>query len=156
MKLNDALSGFVIVMFGIAVAGYARTFPSMPGQDIGPSLFPTLIGIGFILCGVGLIVSGVRRGGTPWIAIDDWVQRPRMVLNFVLVFVALVFYAVAVGHLGFLITAVLFLSALMLAFGVARARILPLAIAVTLGIHYAFYSLLRVPLPWGLLEGIAW
>jgi hypothetical protein len=23
-------------------------------------------------------------------------------------------------------------------------------------IHYAFYTLLRVPLPWGVLEGIAW
>jgi putative tricarboxylic transport membrane protein len=23
-------------------------------------------------------------------------------------------------------------------------------------IHYAFYKLLRVPLPWGVLQGIAW
>jgi hypothetical protein len=29
-------------------------------------------------------------------------------------------------------------------------------VAVTLGLHLAFYSLLRVPLPWGWLEGIAW
>ncbi len=41
---------------------------------------------------------------------------------------------------------------LFLAFGVARRWILPLAASVTLVIHYAFYSLLRVPLPWGVLE----
>jgi putative tricarboxylic transport membrane protein len=42
------------------------------------------------------------------------------------------------------------------AFGVRRRVILPMAIAVTLTIHYMFYSVLRVPLPWGLLGGIAW
>jgi len=34
--------------------------------------------------------------------------------------------------------------------------IVPLAVAMTLGIHYAFYKLLKVPLPWGLLQGVAW
>ena len=156
MKLNDALGGLVIAAFGIAIVAHARTFPSMPGQSVGPSLFPTLIGIGSILCGMLLIVSWLRRRGAPWIEVDPWVRRPRMVLNFGLVFVDLVFYALVVGRLGFFITAVIFLSVLMLAFGVPRARILPLAMAVMLAIHYAFYSLLRVPLPWGVLEGIAW
>ena len=33
---------------------------------------------------------------------------------------------------------------------------MPVAIVVTLVIHYAFYKLLQVPLPWGVLQGIAW
>jgi putative tricarboxylic transport membrane protein len=38
-----------------------------------------------------------------------------------------------------------------------RARwIAPLAVVVPLGIHYAFYKLLHVPLPWGVLEKFAW
>ena len=32
----------------------------------------------------------------------------------------------------------------------------PLAAGVTLALHFAFYTLLHVPLPWGWLEGIAW
>lgn len=156
MKLSDTLSGVLTLIFGTAVVVVARAFPAMPGQTIGPSLFPTLIGGGLILCGMALAVSGLRRRDGPWIEADDWVRRPRMVLNFGLVFVALVFYAIAVGRLGFFITAVIFLSVLMLAFGVTRTRIVPLALAVTIVIHYAFYSLLRVPLPWGVLEGIAW
>ena len=41
--------------------------------------------------------------------------------------------------------------------GSARAkRARPIALIVTLLSHYAFYKLLRVPLPWGLLQGIAW
>ena len=54
------------------------------------------------------------------------------------------------------VTALIFLGILMLAFDVRRARILPLALGVAVAIHYAFYSLLRVPLPWGVLEGVAW
>ena len=34
--------------------------------------------------------------------------------------------------------------------------ILPVAIGVTLFIHTIFYKLLRVPLPWGLLQGMIW
>ena len=35
-------------------------------------------------------------------------------------------------------------------------RALLLAVVVTLVIHFAFYKLLRVPLPWGLLTPYAW
>jgi putative tricarboxylic transport membrane protein len=35
-------------------------------------------------------------------------------------------------------------------------RAIPIALIMTLAIHYAFYKLLRVPLPWGVLMPIAW
>ena len=35
-------------------------------------------------------------------------------------------------------------------------RALPIAVVATLVVHFAFYQLLRVPLPWGLLQGVAW
>jgi putative tricarboxylic transport membrane protein len=41
-------------------------------------------------------------------------------------------------------------------FGVRLRNNLTLAVIVTLGIHYAFYKLLKVPLPWGVLQGWAW
>jgi len=154
MKLSDRLSGVLTLIFGGAIIAVARTFPGTPGQAIGPALFPTMIGAGLILCGLILVSS--RQPGTPWLQPDEWVGRPRMAMNFALVFVDLVFYAIAVGRLGFFITAVTFLSVLLLAFGVRRMRIVPLALVVTMVMHYAFYSLLRVPLPWGVLEGIAW
>ena len=59
-------------------------------------------------------------------------------------------------RLGFVIASVLYLGALLAAFGVRARLVVPLAIVVTLVIHYAFYKLLRVPLPWGWLQGIAW
>jgi putative tricarboxylic transport membrane protein len=156
MKLGDAASGLLSAMLGVAVVLHARTFPPMPGQPVGPSLFPILIGAGLIVAGAGLILAALRRPLSEFVEFDSWARRPRMLANFALVIADLLFYALAVDRLGFLVTAVLFLSVLFLAFGVRRARILPLAAAVTLVIHYGFYTLLRVPLPWGMLEGIAW
>ena len=108
------------------------------------------------MLGAVLMYTGVRTHGASVIELDDWVRRPRMVLNFVLVVADLLFYSLAVDHLGFFITAFVFLSVLFLAFGVARVWIAPVAVGVAIVIHYGFYSLLRVPLPWGVLEAIAW
>jgi putative tricarboxylic transport membrane protein len=157
MRLSDRLAGVLILAFGLAIAGYAlATFPPMPGQEVGPSLFPTVIGAGFALFGATLTLTGLRGESGPLLVVDEWVRHHRLRRNFAVVVGGLLFYAAAVDLLGFFITAILFLSALFLAFGVARRRILPLAILVTLVIHYGFYTLLRVPLPWGVLGGLAW
>jgi putative tricarboxylic transport membrane protein len=169
MKLADALSGLLAALAGIAVVLHALTFPPMPGQPVGPSLFPIAIGTGLILAGAALMLaavrgpasaarppSAVRRPLSEFVEFDAWARRPRMVANLLVVIADLSFYAIAVEALGFLITSVVFLAVLFLAFGVRRARILPFAVAVTLVIHYGFYTLLRVPLPWGVLEAVAW
>jgi putative tricarboxylic transport membrane protein len=156
MRLSDTVSGLLILCFGIAVALYSRTFPSIPGQDVGPGLFPTIIGAGFTLCGAVLAFAGGRQGSAAFIQTAEWVRRPRMVFNFLLVIADLVFYVLVIDALGFLVTGFIFLSALLLAFGVTRKWIVPSGVIVTLAIHYGFYTLLHVPLPWGVLEGIAW
>jgi putative tricarboxylic transport membrane protein len=156
MKLTDRVAGFLAIVLGASVVLHTRTFPPMPGQPVGPAMFPAAIGVLLVIAGIALIAGDARHGAGGRIELADWARRPRMVLNFALVIVDLLFYALAVTELGFLITAIIFVSVLMLAFGVRRRHILPLAVAVTLVIHYGFYTLLRVPLPWGVLEGIAW
>ncbi|MEO6567321.1 MAG: tripartite tricarboxylate transporter TctB family protein [Opitutaceae bacterium] len=174
MRLNDTLTGILLFVVGVAVAGYAQTFPPSPGQQIGPGLFPSVIGCGLALCGVVLLVSAVRQSRAmaalrlretanvsegrdgAWLEFDEWVRRPRMVLNGALVIADLIFYALVVDRVGFFVTALVFLTVLLLAFGVRRRWIPVLAVAVTLGLHLVFYTLLRVPLPWGWFERIAW
>jgi putative tricarboxylic transport membrane protein len=156
MRLNDSMAGALAVIFGVALILYSRTFPSMPGQAIGPGLFPSVIGWGFVGFGGALIIGARRQPRVASVEFDDWVRRPRMVLNFAVVIVALVFYATGVTRLGFFLTAAIFVSVLWAAFGVRRRLILPLALAVTFAVHYMFYSVLRVPLPWGPLGDIAW
>jgi putative tricarboxylic transport membrane protein len=155
MILSDRASGLLTAFLGSVILLYARTFPPMPGQPVGPSLFPMMVGAGMSIFGVTLVLTSAKRDAR-WIQLDDWTRAPRRLVNFALVVFAVVFYAFALEPLGFFLTAIAFLSVLFLAFGVTRRWILPLAAGVTLAIHYGFYTVLRVPLPWGVLGGIAW
>ena len=156
MRLSDRVSGLLALVAGVAVVFYTRTFPELSGQNIGPALFPSLAGTGLAGFGLWLLVADVMNTRTPLVAFDEWTHRPRMVINLAVVVVALVGYILLADTLGFFITGVLFLSVLMFAFGAHRRWILPIAVVVTLAMHYAFYTLLRVSLPWGVLQAVAW
>jgi putative tricarboxylic transport membrane protein len=86
----------------------------------------------------------------------DWVRSPRHVLALVLLIGSVLFYIVASKDLGFLLTSVLILTVLFQVLQVPLARSLLIAVVATLVIHFAFYKLLRVPLPWGVLLPYAW
>ncbi len=156
MRLNDTFTGALLLLLGLAIVAFAQSFPLSPGQSFGPGLFPSLAGGGLAVCGLRLLWVGVRQRGTAAMEWDDWARRPRMVFNCALVIGDLIFYALVVDRVGFFITAFVFVAVLFLAFGVPRRWIPLLAATVTVGLHFAFYTLLRVPLPWGWLEAIAW
>ena len=160
MKFDDTILGVVLLLFALLVVGYARTFPSLAGMTVGPDLFPTVIGSAIAICSAGLIVSGLLRrrvtGRTPWVVLAPWVRSPEFVGNALTILAALLFYIYLSKPLGFHITAFLIAGAIMLKLGVRPLSALGLAIAVPLLVHYVFSTLLRVPLPWGVLRPIAW
>lgn len=161
MKVNDALWGALLLLFSAILLVHVQSFPSMPGQKVGPALFPGLIAAGLAVCALLLIAKGLgaqhhRGERADWVAFESWTRSRRHVLAFGLVIGVNVFYIALVDKLGFIVTSVVYLSALFAVFGVRVKWILPIAIVVTLVIQYAFYKMLRVPLPWGVLQGIAW
>jgi len=156
MRLNETLSGILAFIFGVAVFGYARTFPAASGQPIGPAFFPQVLGGALAVCGIVLAWSGRKEPAAPWVKWDGWVRQPRRLVNFGAVVGALVFYAVGVDTIGFHVASLIILGGLFLAFEVRARWGAPLALAITCGLHFAFYTLLRVPLPWGWLEEFAW
>jgi putative tricarboxylic transport membrane protein len=157
VKLNDAVFGFLLMLLGAAVLIAIQGYPKIPGQPVGPALFPGLIAAGLCIGGVLLMARGWRERATqPWLAWDAWVRSPRHILALVVLLGSVVLYILAADQLGFLIVAPLILAALMLVLGVPPLRAVTIALLAALLIHFAFYKLLRVPLPWGVLKGIAW
>ena len=161
MKLNDAVWGALLIFFSAAVLIHVQGFPTIPGQKVGPALFPGVLAVALAVCAAVLIVKGLAaraQGGdrARWIELDGWTARRRLVIAFFAVIGVNVFYIVAVDRVGFIITGVIYLATLFTVFGVRVKWVVPLALAVTVVIHYAFYKLLKVPLPWGVLQGIAW
>ena len=161
MKINDAIWGALLLLLSVAILIHIQSFPNIPGQKIGPSLFPGFIAVGLAACALALIATGLaaRPGDgkqAAWIDAEPWMRSPRHIAALALVIGVNVFYILFVDVLGFIPTGVIYLAALFAVFGVRTRWILPLALLVTLAIHYSFYKLLRVPLPWGLLERFAW
>ena len=159
MKFNDALSGLFFILFGMLLFYLTRDYPSMPGQDYGPSLFPRLIGALMGAGGLILVVKGARNWRrAPLVEVPEWARSPRHVGNFLAVLAALVFYITTSDVLGFFVTGSTVLMFLLLWLrGPRYWRSSALITVVTVVLmHQAFGQILRVPLPWGIFESYAW
>jgi putative tricarboxylic transport membrane protein len=161
VKLNDAVWGALFALLGAAILWHVKGFPSIPGQNVGPGLFPSVLATAMLVCGAILVGKGLKARrvdavATRWAVAPEWLRSPRHVLAFVVLAAVNVFYLLAVERLGFVPTAFVYLAALMWVLRVRPALAIPVALIMALAIHYAFYKLLRVPLPWGVLQGIAW
>jgi len=157
MKLNDAVFGLLLLLLGGAVLAVVQGYPQIPGQKVGPALFPGIIAAGLCVAGLALIARGWReRADVPWVTMQEWVRSPRHLMGFVVALGSVLFYIFVSEALGFIITSVLILAANFLVLKVPPARAVLIAVVATLVIHLAFYKGLRVPLPWGVLKSIAW
>ena len=161
MRLSDRITGSVIATLGVLATYGGSRLPPVPGQDVGPSAFPMVIGAGLILCGV-MIALGIGRSfeeeaEADLAAVEGPAQhtQPEHPLTYklraLLPPALLLFYVYAVDRVGFVPTAAIMIFTAAVAFG-ARLRVaFPLAAFAPVAIHLIFYKLLRVPLPPGLL-----
>ena len=157
MKLSDAVFGLLLLALGAAVIAVVSSYPTIAAQRVGPALFPGLIALGLVIGGLIMILSGWRaRAAVPWLRFEPWVHSPRHVAGVLGVIGSIVFYIVAVDWLGFFLTSLIILTISCRLFGVALGRSIVIAAIATFVIHFAFYKLLRVPLPWGLFTNFAW
>ena len=159
MQLSDRFTGlFLIALGGVSAYGGSR-LPPVPGQQVGPNVFPLVVGAGLVLCGA-LIALGIGRhfedeAEADLAAHSD--REPEHVAGRWRGLMALVppglllFYVLAVDRLGFLVTAAAIVLMASLALGARLRLAAPLAIGAPLFVHLVFSKLLRVPLPPGLV-----
>jgi putative tricarboxylic transport membrane protein len=163
MQLPDRVTGlFMIALGGLAAYGGSR-LPPVPGQQIGPNVFPLVVGVGLAICG-GMIAFGVGRHYeeeaeadlakiTDRIATGNADARSRWWrgLKALVPPALLLFYVVVVDRLGFLPTAAAMVLIASLALGAQLRLAVAMAIGAPLIVNVVFSKLLRVPLPSGLL-----
>lgn len=157
MRMNDAVTGAILILFAIAVILHATTFPRLHGQNYGPDLFPTIISSGLILCGAILIMKGwaARREGR-LVLLGPWARDPRMRTNVALLVAGVLAYILFSDFIGFIPLSFVILAALTIRLGAAPLAGLATAASATLMIHTIFAKVLLVPLPWGFLLPVAW
>lgn len=161
MQLSDRFTGlFLIALGGVAAYGGSR-LPPVPGQQVGPNVFPMVVGTGLILCGA-MIAFGIGRlfedeaeaDLAAHSAQEPAAQGARGWWPGLMALVPpglLLFYVFAVDRLGFLVTAATIVLTASLALGARLRLAVPLAIGAPLFVHLVFSKLLRVPLPPGLV-----
>ena len=156
MKISDAVFGVLLALLGGAILWQVRSFPAIPGQEYGAGVFPGVIASGLVVVGVLLTLSGLRQRATaPWLRFADWVGSRRHVTGLLAIILGTVAYILFADQLGFLVLAPVVLAVWLLALGTRPLATLALAVVVSAIIWFAFYKLLRVPLPWGVLKSFA-
>jgi putative tricarboxylic transport membrane protein len=157
MRLPDRVTGLFLVGLGAASAYGGWQLPPVPGQPVGPNVFPLVIGTGLALCGLA-IAFGIGHSfeeeeeTVPYDGGEAPGPRGQLYgLRALLPPALLLFYVLVADRLGFIITAALIVYATSTALGARWKLSLPLAMLAPIVIHLIFSKLLRVPLPIGLL-----
>ncbi len=149
MRVSNTAIGLFLIVFAAAVLWHVQSFPSLDNGYPGPALFPSVLAVLFILCGVGLIVQGVRQR-EKLLKFDTGTLTVSGLLNIVFVLGAIVCYIFLAETIGFLIFSFAVLMVLMKWLKVKTLSSIAMAVVVTLVIYLLFAKVLLVPLPWGL------
>jgi putative tricarboxylic transport membrane protein len=159
MRLPDRVTGLFLVCLGSLAAYGGSLLPPVPGQPVGPNVFPIVIGIGLAICGL-MIAFGIGHSfeeEEELVPFEDGQQAaaaPRgkfYGLRALFPPVLLLFYVAAVERLGFILTAGLIVLITSTALAARPKLSVPLAILAPIAVHLIFYKFLRVPLPAGLI-----
>ncbi|PLW75319.1 tripartite tricarboxylate transporter TctB family protein [Cohaesibacter celericrescens] len=154
---KDVLTGSILAGFGAWFSWEAKSFPTLGGMTQGPGLFPTIAGIGLVVCGLLVLTTGLiemRRTDGPH-EVSPPMSRQAWINSFAVIF-GVILFAVFLDTLGFHLVALPLTLGLFILFGITWWKSLLLSVGVTVLVHLIFYSFLHVPLPWGLLEAYAW
>jgi putative tricarboxylic transport membrane protein len=148
MRLHDTWLGALLIALAAAFFAYTFTFPSMPGQKYGPALFPRLIALGVMACGLVIAVRG-WRSGEPWLRFSPALRQLQGWLGLLAMPLAVVFYLAVAEKLGFLPTAAIVVGSLCFWMGVRWWAAILTGVLAAAVVQWFFGSLMRVPLPRG-------
>ena len=157
MRLPDRVTGLFLVGLGGWAAYGGWLLPPVPGQPVGPNVFPLVIGTGLALCGLA-IAFGIGHSFEeeeeiiPFEGGEAPAPRGKLYgLRALLPPALLLFYVAVADRVGFILTAAIIVFVTATALGARLKLSLPLAVLAPIVIHLIFSKLLRVPLPIGLL-----
>jgi putative tricarboxylic transport membrane protein len=149
MRVSNTAIGSMAIVFGLWVIWYAKDFPKLEEGYPGPSLFPMVLAVLFIVAGIVLIFQDVRNKSRI-LKFDVSDLTRTHIINIGLILAATLFYIFSSDFLGFQLTSFIVLFALMKRLRVSTAWSLIMACGVTFSIYVLFAKILLVPLPWGL------
>ena len=153
MKVADLVGGMAGVSLGLFAFWFSRSMPADVVMKIGPGFFPAILSSLLVLFSCSLIVkallSRVRASEDTLRITAEGRWRGALTL------VATVAFVTAIESLGYIPTAITFLTFMMLVMGKRKPlAILVFPTLVTVGIWLVFEKLLHLSMPPGILESL--
>ena len=160
MRLSDRTTGLFLVGLGALAAYGGSLLPPVPGQQVGPNVFPVVIGSGLAICGL-MIAFGIghkfeEEAEADLAVIGGAKDAPKergffFGLRVLVPPALLLFYVFMVDRIGFIPTAAIIAFTVATMLGARLKLAIPVAVLAPIGVHLVFSKLLRVPLPEGYL-----
>lgn len=157
MKISDRLAGLFLLVFASAILFEASGFPLIPGQSVGSGLLPSIVAVGLMVCALILIVNDLVAKPRPALAeVGDWISDPRRLIRMGIVLLGTALFIPFLDVIGFPVLSIAVLLAFLLSLRVDLLTSVLVSVTASLAIHTLFSKVFLVPLPWGILQSIAW
>lgn len=153
MKIADIVGGSIGIVIGLVILWQSSIMPTDVVMKIGPGFFPSMLAGGLILFSAVLILNALRGKSKgvlePQQLSDKGVQRGLIMLA------AGVTFSAVMVPLGFIPTAIIFLTLMMIVMGIRKPMlILTVPVFITAGVWGVFEKVLHLSMPAGILSSI--
>lgn len=143
---------FIYSILGLILSIYvfltASSFPTPPGNTIGPGYYPMLLSIGLLVMSSVLLIQTLLRVGKE--EFEKFNIKSSEVIRFAVSFIATVIYAIAMQFLGFILASVLYLFFLMyLLKNREYIKMSIISVGVSVSVYLIFSNVLNLTLPLG-------
>lgn len=152
MRIHDGLLGLFFLLLGGFVIWQSSTFPSMPGQAIGPDTFPTIFGVLFIVGGLIIGRSGLAAASGRLLELNEGWRHPERAIAALIAVVGTLVLAFFFEEIGFVIGCAVLMIALYILLGHRSPIWIAVSIIFVGVVYYGMAKLLLVPLPLGPLS----
>lgn len=154
MKFSDIALGVLFTVLGLGVLFSGQQMKVSPFFQYGAGFFPSIIGSLLALCGVILLVKGVRLAGAGgfWLMqAGPWLRDRERVINIVLVPSLVALFVAVIETLGFVVSSILLVGILCQRFSGRPLLSWGTAVLATLFLYVFFQQVMSVQLPMGVL-----
>lgn len=148
MRIHDGLLGLFFILLGLYVVWQASSFPSMPGQAIGPGTFPVVFGVLFILGGLIIGRTGVMAGMGRLVVFNEGWRHGERALAAAVAIIGTLVLAMFFEQIGYIIGAAVLLITLYMLLGHRSPLWIGVSVVFVGATYYGMAKLL-VPLPAG-------
>ncbi len=150
LKKDEAIAGVVIFLFGLITTVLSLRMPVGSFRMAGTGMFPLILGILLMILSGTSVLKIFFQGKDKKTKKEASIESSESLMQLILFFGVMVLATLFFNRLGYLLTSLLLMLALLRTLGVKKwTFILPLSLMTAIACYFLFVRWLQIPLPKG-------